>query len=70
MPIKLKPSSKEYIKDEKGKQTNKWRIIHYTVCSTKTEELLSLRKSKPKKRNVIEKELTRRGVSWENSKKK
>jgi len=70
MPIKLKPSSKQYIKDANGRTTQKWKWNHYTVGGTKTEELLNLRKSTPRKRNVIEKELTRRGVSWETSKKK
>jgi hypothetical protein len=62
MPIKLKPSSKEYVRDSKGKMTNKFHIVHYTVSNTKTEELLSLLKSKPKKKSVITKELIRRGI--------
>jgi len=70
MPIKLKPSSKEYIKDSAGRTGSKYKWIHYTVTGAKTEELLKLRNSKPKKRNVIENELIKRGVSWETSKKK
>jgi hypothetical protein len=70
MPIKLKPSSKEYIKNSNGKSSSKYRWIHYTVTGAKTEELLKLRNVKPKKRNVIENELKKRGVTWEVSKKK
>ena len=45
MPAKLKPSSKEYIKDKSGKMTNKWFMKHYTVSGATTEELTKLYKS-------------------------
>ena len=42
MPIKLKPSTKDYIRDSRGKMTNKWVWKHYTTTNTSTEELLCL----------------------------
>ena len=39
MPAKLKPSSKEYVRDARGKMTNKWTWKHYTPAMTSTEEL-------------------------------
>jgi hypothetical protein len=64
MPVKLKPSNKKYIKDARGRMTNRWEWVHYTVSNTKTEDLLKSRKSLPRKRNVIERELTKRGVDF------
>ena len=64
MPIKIKQSNKRYTKDIRGRMTNKFQWIHYTVANTKTEELLKYRKSLPRKRNVIERELTKRGVDF------
>jgi len=64
MPAKLKPSSKEYIKDVKGRQTNKYKLVHYTPSNTSTEELKKLygSDSYKRKRNIIKKELIRRGI--------
>lgn len=64
MPAKLKPSSKEYIKDAKGRQTNKFKLVHYTPSNTSTEELKKLYSSDSykRKRNIIKKELIRRGI--------
>lgn len=72
MPIKLKKSSKEYVRDSKGKMTSKWFWKHYTVSNTTTEELLKLLSSpsQTKNKNKIQTELTRRGIEWENLKKK
>ena len=39
MPAKLKPSSKEYVRDARGKMTNKFTWKHYTPHNTSTEEL-------------------------------
>ena len=39
MPVKIKPSTKDYIRDARGKMTNKWVWKHYTVSNTSTEEL-------------------------------
>ena len=70
MPPKIKPSTKEYIKVN-NKMTSKFRIVHYTPSSMKTEELVKLYDSPSykKKRGMIQKELVKRGV-WENLKKK
>ena len=64
MPVKLKPSTKEYTRNAQGRMTNKWKWKHYTVSNTKTEELLKLYKSLPRKKNVIAIELDRRGVDY------
>jgi len=64
MPAKLKPSSKQYIKDRNGKMTNKWFMQHYTVSGATTEELEKLYKSPSykRKKNLIRTELEKRGV--------
>ncbi len=62
MPAKLKPSTKEYKRDSKGRMTNKWVWKHYTVSGAKTEELLKLYESTPRKKNLIKRELKKRGV--------
>ena len=64
MPIKLKPSSKDYQRDTRGRMLNKWTWKHYTVSNTSTPDLLKYHKSLPRKRNVIERELTRRGIAF------
>tara|TARA_B100001559_G_scaffold253204_1_gene216995 strand:- start:172 stop:372 length:201 start_codon:yes stop_codon:yes gene_type:complete len=65
MPIKLKKSSKDYVRDARGRMTNKWTWKHYTVSNTSTEELKKLYDSPSysKKKNVIKKELNRRGIA-------
>ena len=64
---KLKPSTKEYVRDARGKMTSKWAWKHYTVSNTSTEELKKLYKndSYKRKKEVIKRELIRRG-KWEN----
>ena len=59
MPVKIKPSTKDYIRDSRGKMTNKWVWKHYTVSNTSTEELQKLYKndSYKRKKEVIEKDL-------------
>ena len=42
MAPKLKPSSKEYERDSRGRMTQKWKWKHYTVASTSTAELEKL----------------------------
>ena len=64
MGIKLKPSTKEYKRDSNGRMTNKWIWKHYTVSGAKTEDLLKLYKTTPKKKSVIKRELERRGVEF------
>lgn len=65
MAPKLKPSSKEYIRDKNGRMTNRWVIKHYTIASTSTEELKKFYESQnySRKKNVIKKELSRRGIT-------
>lgn len=64
MPAKIKPSTKEYIKDKNGKQTNNWVWRHYTICSTSTGELEKLYKSPSykRKKEMIKRELQKRGI--------
>ena len=47
MPVKIKPSTKDYLRDSRGKMTNKWVWKHYTVSNTSTEELKKLYKNVP-----------------------
>ena len=65
MAPKLKPSSKEYIRDKNGRMTNRWVIKHYTIASTSTKELKKFYESQnySRKKNVIKKELSRRGIT-------
>ena len=64
MPVKIKPSSKQYRKDKKGKLTNQWVWVHYTVTNTNTEELkkLYVSPSYTRKKEVIKKELIKRNA--------
>jgi len=71
MPVKIKPSTKDYLRDSKGKMTSKWVWKHYTTTNTSTEELIKLYESPSykRKKQVIRRELEKRNV-WENLKKK
>lgn len=65
MSIKLKPSTKEYKRDAKGKIIGKqytWQ--HYPPCSFKTEELkiMHSNSSYSKKKHLIVNELEKRSV--------
>ena len=65
MSIKLKPSTKEYKRDARGKIIGKqytWK--HHTPCSFKTEELKEMYKnsSYSRKKHLILKELQNRRV--------
>ena len=42
MASKLKPSVKQYVKDARGRMTQRFEWKHYTPASTKTEELVEL----------------------------
>ena len=66
MAPKLKPSTKEYKRDARGKMTNQWSWKHYTVASTSTKDLLEFYKSSSykRKKEVIKRELEKRG-KWE-----
>ena len=62
MPAKLKPSTKEYERDAKGRMSNRWRWVHYTPSSTSTAELKKMFEgsSFKRKKNIIKKELIKR----------
>ena len=48
MGVKLKPSTKEYIRDSKGKIIpNRWVLRHHTPSGTSTEELKKLYEKSP-----------------------
>ena len=70
MSAKLKPSVKEYIKVN-NKMTNRFRMKHYTPSSTSTDELIKMYEgnSFKRKKEIIKKELKKRGIEWENLKK-
>jgi hypothetical protein len=63
MSIKLKPSTKQYIKDSRGKMTNKWTMLHFPPSSFKTKELKEMYSSNvySRKKHLIKKELENRG---------
>ena len=65
MPIKLKPSTKEYIRDSKNKITNKWTVKHFPPSSIKTTELKEMLNNSAysKKRHLIKKELVKRNIN-------
>ena len=65
MSIKLKPSTKDYVRDAKGKIVGKkytWR--HHNPCSFKTGELKTMygNSSYSRKKHLILKELKRRNI--------
>lgn len=62
MPIKLKPSVKEYIKDARGKSTKQFVWKHFTPSGTSTEELKKMFTTNTfrKKKNLIKRELLKR----------
>ena len=63
MASKLKPSVKQYVKDARGRQSNKFEWKHYTPASTSTKELVELYQKLPRKRGVITVELVKRGIA-------
>ena len=62
MPVKLKPSVKRYVRDDRGKMTKKWSWDHTTTAGTSTTELRKMLENKDlsKKKNVIIRELLKR----------
>ena len=62
MSPKLKPSTKEYVRNAQGKMTSRWAWKHYTVASISSKELIESIEKLPRKKNVILKELSKRGV--------
>ena len=66
MPIKLRPSSKRWIKNPAtGRSTNRWEPEHYYIKTISQKELfeeLNKYNTKPKVKQKIRNELTRRGI--------
>ena len=67
MPIKLRPSGKRWIKDPKtGRSTNRWEPEHYYIKGISQTELfeeLNKHNTKPKVKQKIRNELTRRNIT-------
>lgn len=67
MSIRLKPSTKEYKRDARGKiiSDKKYTWRHYPPCSFKTEELKEMFNNSiyRRKKHLILKELDRRNIS-------
>ena len=65
MPPKLKPSTKQYERDSRGRMTQKWKWVHYTPSNTSTEELKKMYESPSysRKKNLIKNELIKRNES-------
>ncbi len=64
MPVKIKPSTKDYLRDARGKMTNKWVWKHYNVEGISTKELKEFYTSSnyKRKKEVIRLELVKRNV--------
>ena len=64
MPAKLKPSTKEYARDARGRMTNKYIWKHYTPHNTPTKELQKMYESDSfkRKKNIIKRELIKRNA--------
>ena len=62
MSVQLQPSTKEYVRDDRGKMTKNWTCKHYTPSMTSTEDLKKFLgdSNYKKKRNIIERELAKR----------
>lgn len=62
MPAKIKPSSKEYKRDARGKMLNSYTWKHFTPAGTSTEELKKFYKEDKfkRKKNIIKRELLKR----------
>ena len=66
MPIKLRPSSKRWIRNPNtGRATNRWEPEHHYIKTISTKDLfeeLNKDNTKPKIKAKIRNELTRRGI--------
>tara|TARA_Y100000310_G_C20261241_1_gene613733 strand:+ start:244 stop:474 length:231 start_codon:yes stop_codon:yes gene_type:complete len=66
MPTKLRPSSKRWIKNpDTGRMTNRWEAEHHYIKTISQKELfeeLNKHNTKPKVKQKIRVELTRRGI--------
>ena len=67
MPTKLRPSGKRWIKDPAtGRSTNRWEPEHHYIKGISRKELfeeLNKDNTKPKVKQKIRNELTRRGIT-------
>ena len=66
MPSKIKESTKVYKRDRNNRMTNQYTWKHFTVSGTPTKELISLYEKLPRKRNIIKREIEKRGASVPN----
>jgi hypothetical protein len=66
MPTKLRESGKKWIKNPlTGRMTNKWELEHHYIKTVSQKELfeeLNKDQTKPKVKQKIRNELTRRGI--------
>jgi len=64
MGAKVKPSIKEYKRDDRGKMTKQWKWKHYNVESISTKELKKFytNPSYRRKKEVIRLELVKRNA--------
>mgnify|MGYP001461998811 CR=1 FL=1 len=66
MPTKLRESGKRWIRDpHTGRSTNRWETEHYYIKGISQKELfieLNKEHTKPKVKQKIRNELTRRGI--------
>ena len=67
MPIKLRPSGKRWIKNpDTGRSTNRWEPEHYYIKGISQTELfeeLNKGHTRPKVKQKIRNEITRRGIT-------
>ena len=64
MPIKLRPSAKEWVRTERFSREGKTVTKHYYIKTISTKDLFELNKdnTKPKIKAKIRNELVRRGI--------
>ena len=65
MPIKLRPSAKEWVRTDRFSREGKAIIKHYYIKTISTKDLfeeLNKDNTKPKVKQKIRNELTRRGI--------
>ena len=61
LPTKLKPSTKVYKRDRNNRMTNQYTWKHFTISGATNEELLKAYRTLPRTKNVVVRELNRRG---------
>ena len=66
MPIKLRPSAKEWVRTDRFSREGETVIKHYYIKTISTKDLfeeLNKHNTKPKVKQKIRNELTRRGIT-------